>query len=332
MNSALKLKDILDAQSRIDGLVNRTPVLKSSQLNIWLGHTIYFKAEGFQKIGAFKARGASNAIAWLLEQHYEPKHFVANSSGNHAQAVAWAAKRFHISSSIYMPDYASEIKIQATKAYGAEVVLCDTRQQADALVKQASEVQNTFWIPPYNHEQVICGQGTAALEALHTTGHVDAVFAPCGGGGLLSGTLVATRGISSTTQVIGAEPLMGNDAAESLRKNAIQRLTEAPKTLADGAMTLSVGPITFNYLKQLDDFYEITEEDMVYWTQWLSHLLKIRVEPTSALAMAGAYQWLKKQKKKTSVLIILSGANIDQKTTRKIWETDYLSEAPTLSS
>ncbi|WP_242203097.1 serine/threonine dehydratase [Aestuariivivens insulae] len=328
MNTQLALKDIVKAKSRIDGVINETPVITSSLLNAWLGHTIYFKAEGFQKIGAFKARGASNTIAWLIENDLTPKHIVANSSGNHAQAVAWAAKRFNIPATIYMPAYASKVKIQATKAYGAEVILCQTRQEADALVKQTSEEKSIYWIPPYNHEQVICGQGTAAFEAIKAIGSVEAVFAPCGGGGLLSGSLIAAKGLSKTTQVIGAEPLMGNDAAESLRKNTIQHLTEAPKTLADGAMTLAVGDITFEYLKQLDGFYEITEEAIIYWTQWLTHLLKLRIEPTSALSMEAAFQWLQKQQQKQTVVIILSGANIDQETTKKIWENDCLTTEP----
>ncbi|WP_242157128.1 serine/threonine dehydratase [Aestuariivivens sediminis] len=328
MNGPLKIKDIIRAKSRIDGIISETPILSSSLLNEWLGHTIYFKAEGFQKIGAFKARGASNTIAWLKENQHNPKHIVANSSGNHAQAVAWASKRFNIPSTIYMPEYSSKIKIQATMGYGAKVILCKSRQEADSLVKQASKEKNTFWIPPYNHEQVICGQGTAAFEMLNTQGYVDAIFAPCGGGGLLSGTLVAARGLSKTTQVIGAEPLMGNDAAESLRKNAIQHLKEAPKTLADGAMTLAVGDITFEYLKQLDNFYEIPEEAIIYWTQWLTHLLKVRIEPTSALPMEAAFKWLQKQKSKKAIIIILSGSNMDQETTKKIWENDYLTIAP----
>ncbi|WP_223551736.1 serine/threonine dehydratase [Aestuariivivens sp. NBU2969] len=328
MNSTLELKDIINAKSRISGLVNETPILTSSLLNTWLGHTIYFKAEGFQKIGAFKARGACNTIAWLIENHHTPKHFVANSSGNHAQAVAWAANRFDIPATIYMPDYSSKVKIQATKAYGAQVILCETRQEADDLVKRASENPDTYWIPPYNHEQVICGQGTVALEAMNSIGEVDAVFGPCGGGGLLSGSLIASRGLSKNIKVIGAEPLAGNDAAESLRKNSIQRLSSAPNTLADGAMTLAVGDITFEYLKQLDDFYEITEDTIIYWTQWLTHLLKSRIEPTSALGMEAAFQWLQKQKGKKTVLIILSGANIDQATTNKIWQNDCLTTEP----
>jgi threonine dehydratase len=195
-------------------------------------------------------------------------------------------------------------------------------------VKQASQENDSYWIPPYNHEQVICGQGTVVYDALNKVKNVDAIFAPCGGGGLLSGSLIASRGLSPKTKIIGAEPLMANDAARSLKAGAIHKLTTAPKTLADGAMTLSVGDITFEYLKHLDDFYEISEMEIIYWTQWISHLLKLRIEPTSALGMAAAFQWAKKQKSKKSILVIISGANVDQNTSLKIWEIDYLSKLP----
>lgn len=330
MHHKLNIQDIINAKERIAHLVVDTPIVTSSQLNSWLGHDIYFKAEGLQKIGAFKARGACNTISWLLENGHKPNHIVANSSGNHAQAVAWASKLFGIRSTIYMPDYSSKIKIQATQSYGANIVLCKTRQEVDALVQEVSKESNTYWIPPYNHDQVICGQGTVAFDVLNSLNKVDAIFAPCGGGGLMSGTLITARGLSKKTKVIGAEPLNANDAAQSLRTGTIQALSHAPQTLADGAMTLSVGHITFEYLKQLDGFYEISETDMLYWTQWLSHLLKLRIEPTSALGMAAAYQWLKTQSSKQSVVVILSGANIDQQTSLKIWQEDYLSHQPTL--
>ena len=326
----LKLQDILDAKNRIAPFITATPVVSSSILNKWLGHSIYFKAEGLQKIGAFKARGACNTIAWLVENNKKPKHIVANSSGNHAQAVAWAAKIFAIPTTIYMPDYASKIKIQATISYGAKVVLCETRDIADAKVAEAAEKEGVFWIPPYNHEQVISGQGTAVYEAIKEIGEVDAVIAPCGGGGLLSGSLIAAKGLLPEVTVIGAEPMHANDASLSLQKNKIQHLKTKPNTLADGAMTMSVGNLTFEYLKKLDAFYEITEEQMVYWTQWLTHVLKLRIEPTSALSMEAAKQWLQKQKTKKKILIVLSGANIDQGTTLKIWEKDYLQENPSL--
>ncbi|HNR07137.1 MAG TPA: serine/threonine dehydratase [Saprospiraceae bacterium] len=326
----LSIEDISKANERVASLVHKTPIFTSSLLNQWMGHELYFKAECMQKIGAFKARGACNTVAWLLENNEKPKHIVANSSGNHAQAVAWAASRFGIPSTIFMPAYSSKVKIQATKSYGAEVILCETRAVVDEKVKLASEEEGTCWIPPFNHDQVIAGQGTAAYEAIEEVGEVDGVFAPCGGGGLLSGTWVASRGLAPKASVIGAEPLNANDAAQSLRMNSIQKLQSVPDTLADGAMTIAVGDLTFEYLKQLDDFYEIEESRIRYWTQWLTHLLKVRVEPTSAMAMEAAFRWLSKQTSKKRALVILSGGNIDQETSLKIWKDNCLDEVPRL--
>ncbi|WP_350287384.1 serine/threonine dehydratase [uncultured Croceitalea sp.] len=328
----LTLTDIRAAKERIDPYINTTPILTSSLLNEWLGHEIFFKAENFQKIGAFKARGGVNTVAWLLANGHRPKHIVANSSGNHAQAVAYAAKQFQIPATIYMAAYSSKVKVQATKAYGAKVVLSETRDITDAKVAEAAQQDGTFWIPPFNHEQVICGQGTAAFEALSELDDIDAVFTPCGGGGLTSGTLIGARGLSPKTQVFGVEPLNANDAAESLRKGSIQRLPGVPDTLADGAMTMSVGDITFEYLKQLDGFYEVAEERLVYWTQWLTHLLKCRLEPTCAMPMEAICQWLKTQKTKKRVLMVISGGNVDQPTTQKIWKTDCLGTLPALGN
>jgi threonine dehydratase len=326
----LKLEDIEKANNRIHKLIRNTPIFSSSLLNYYLGHEIFFKAECMQKTGAFKARGACNAIAWLIENNQKPKHVVANSSGNHAQAVAWAASQFGVESTIFMPANASKIKAQATAAYGARVVLCESRAEADEKVRQASEEKGTYWIPPFNHEQVIAGQGTAVYEALQKLGEVDAVFAPCGGGGLLSGSLIAANGLCPKAEVIGAEPLNANDAAQSVKSGSIQRLQSSPDTIADGAMTLAVGNITFDYLKKLNDIIEIEETLIIYWTQWLTHLLKLQIEPTSALSMGAAQQWLKKQNSKKRVLIVLSGGNIDQETFLKIWGKNYLTEVPGL--
>ncbi len=324
----LTLKDILSAQERIQGIVNRTPVIQSNLLNKWLGHEIYFKVEAFQKIGAFKSRGACNTISWLLENSIKPTHIIANSSGNHAQAVAWAAGKYGIPSTIFMPVYASAIKIQATRSLGAKVDLSESRDIVDQKVSIASATKGTYWIHPFNNEQVICGQGTAALEALEKVPEADCIIAPCGGGGLLSGTLIAAGGLSPGIKVIGAEPLNANDAAISLRNRSIYKLKSIPDTLADGAMTMSVGNITFEYLKKLDDFFEIEEEKIIYWTQWLSHLLKVVVEPTSAMAMEAACKWLSAQKSKKRVMIILSGGNIDRESYLKIWDKNYLEFIP----
>ncbi|MEN7551571.1 serine/threonine dehydratase [Rapidithrix thailandica] len=324
----MDIQDLALAKGRIAPYTHITPILSSQLLNQWLGHEIYFKAECLQKIGAFKARGACNTVAWLIENGQKPQQIIANSSGNHSQAVAWAAGQFGIPATIYMPQSASQIKIQATRAYGAEVVLCETRAEVDALVNAKSQENGTYWIPPYNHEQVIAGQGTAALEALAELSGINALFAPCGGGGLLSGTLIASRALAPQAKVFGVEPLNANDAAQSLISQSIQRLSSTPDTLADGAMTLSVGEITFEYLKQLDGMYEIGEKPIKYWTQWLHHLLKVNVEPTSAMSMEAVCQWLQKQTRPQKVLVILSGGNIDHQTRKKVWEKDYLSQLP----
>lgn len=326
----LTLTDIQAAKKRIDPYINETPILSSSLLNRWLGHEIFFKCENFQKIGAFKARGGLNTVAWLMETGQKPKYIVANSSGNHAQAVAYAGQQFGIPTTIFMPEYSSQVKIQATKGYGAEVVLSKTRDITDTLVREAAQKDGTYWIPPFNHEQVICGQGTAALEALTELDDINAVFTPCGGGGLTSGTLIATRGLAPKAKMFGVEPLNANDAAESLRTGSMQRLPGIPDTLADGAMTMAVGDITFEYLKQLNGFYEVTEEKIVYWTQWLTHLLKCRLEPTCAMPMQAVAAWLKAQNTKQRVLVIISGGNMDQPTTQKIWKNDFLTQRPAI--
>ncbi|MCG8696456.1 MAG: serine/threonine dehydratase [Bacteroidales bacterium] len=324
----INLQSVQEAHKRIQKYIHCTPIFSSELLNKWLNHKIFFKAECMQKVGAFKARGACNTIAYLVENNLTPKHIVANSSGNHAQAVAWAASQFSIPATIYMPKTASTVKIQATKAYGAEVVLCDNRLIVDTLTEEHSQKEGVYWLHPYNHPQVIAGQGTAALEALDELKNIDAVFAPCGGGGILSGTVIASKGTNPKIKVIGTEPLKANDAANSLRKGSIQTLPKTPDSLADGALTLSVGNITFEYLKKLDAFYEVEEEKMIYWTQWLTHLLKLRVEPTSAMVMDGVIQWLNEQNSPQKVLVILTGGNIDQETTNKIWQKNVLDQPP----
>ncbi|NVJ60114.1 MAG: serine/threonine dehydratase [Gammaproteobacteria bacterium] len=322
---------IEQAYGRIHSRIHKTPVVTSKLLNQWLGHQILFKAECLQKVGAFKARGALNTIAHAVEQNISLKHIVANSSGNHAQGVAWAAQQYNIPATIFMPENVSRVKAQATANYGANVVLLETRAQVDAAVEQAAEDAETLWIPPYNHQDVIAGQGTAALEAFdQIDATVDALFAPCGGGGLVSGSLITARAMSPKTKVIGVEPLEANDAAESLRAGVIKPLKHPATTIADGARTPSVGPITFEHLQELDGFYEAEEKEIIYWTQWLTHLLKLNIEPTSAMSMIGVKQWLKNQKKSKTVLVILTGGNIDQHTHSLIWKEDFLGQQPTL--
>ncbi|AWL10995.1 Threonine ammonia-lyase [Saliniradius amylolyticus] len=321
---------VLAAAGRIKPYITPTPLLQSSLLDSWLGHKVIFKAECFQRTGAFKLRGAMSVLTDLAERQQLPRRIVANSSGNHAQAVAYAAGELGIPVTIYTANSISAVKAAATEYYGAELVRCESRLEADKAVAEASRQPDTLWIPPFNHPQIIAGQGTATLEALSQTGEVDMVCAPCGGGGLLSGTLLASRALSPKAEVIGAEPTAANDAAQSLAQGKIVTLKQPPQTLADGAATPAVGDITFEFLKQLDDFYQVEEAQIAYWTQWLQHLLKVHVEPTSAMSMAAVAAWLQEQSSPKTVLVILSGGNIDQQKMQQIWAEDYLPYPPIL--
>ena len=332
----MTFNDITDAQQRIQKFIVNTPIFTSSLLNNWLSyrlkgdnqHQLFFKAECLQKTGAFKLRGAANFITKLAEANKLPQHFVANSSGNHAQAVAYAAQQLDVPATIFSANTISSIKAAATRSYGAHLQLFASRPEADLAVEAASKLDSHVWIPPFNHPDIIAGQGTAAAEAIRQIGELDAVFAPCGGGGLVAGSLVATRTLLPHAKVFGAEPLAANDAAESLRKGTIQTLTSAPKTLADGAATPSVGEHTFAFLQQLDGFYEVSEQQICYWTQWLHHLLKLHIEPTCCMTMQAVAEWLAKQKQPQRVLIILSGGNINQSSMKQIWNVDHLQHQP----
>jgi threonine dehydratase len=319
------------ALSRIRPFIRHTPVLESATLNEWLGHRVLFKAECFQKIGAFKARGAINALLALEEEGNLPSHIVAYSSGNHAQAAAWAGAMKNIPTTIYLPKFVSAVKKQATRSYGAKVIETATRQEAEDRVKEAA-LKGGVVIPPFDHDEVIAGQGTACLEALKDGIRPQAIFAPCGGGGLCSGSYLAAQLLAPEAQVFAAEPALANDAAISLRQGSIYRFADSPATIADGARTLSLSPRTFHWLQKLQGVFEVQEEDIIYWTQWLSHLLKCACEPTSALAMAAAFEWLKDKNKPQTVLIILSGGNLSAETRQGIWQKDYLAEVPCMKS
>ncbi|MCP4474415.1 MAG: pyridoxal-phosphate dependent enzyme [Gammaproteobacteria bacterium] len=219
---------VTQAYNRIKAHINKTPLLTCDMLNTNLKAKLYFKFEGAQKVGAFKARGALNTLLHLKEQNALPKAVVAYSSGNHAQAVAWAAKNLGIKATIIIPAVASKVKIAATRAYGAEVIITQERQEAEELAQKMSE--SCFLLPPYDHDDVIAGQGTVALEAWMEEGGFDAVFCPCGGGGLVSGTYLATRLFSNSAAVYACEPEMANDAAQSYANGSIKRFDSSPVT------------------------------------------------------------------------------------------------------
>lgn len=316
---------IAEASTRIAPYIHRTPLVQSTLLNKLLGHEVIFKAECFQKTGAFKVRGALNTLLSLKEQGCLPEKVVAFSSGNHAQAVAWGCAQLGVKATICLPGFVSPIKRQATESYGATVINTPDRKTAEARTAEEA-AKGAYVIPPFDHDMVITGQGTACFEAITDGAEPDAVFSPCGGGGLMSGTYLAAKLLKPDTLVFGGEPLQANDAAQSYRAGKIIGFDTSPPTIADGVRTPSITPRTFQYLRQLDGFFEIPEEEIIRWTQIITHLLKISCEPTSAVAMAAGAQWLATQSSSKRILVILSGGNIAHETYRRIWEKDYLGD------
>ncbi len=308
-------QSIQQAAERIAPYINNTPILTSSTLNQRFNNEIHFKCEGFQKTGSFKFRGAINTLLSLKEEGKLPEKVCAFSSGNHAQAIAYAAKLMGIKAHIFIPKGSSAIKVAATKAYGADVTICETRAEAEEIYKNSDD----YFIHPFNDPHIIAGQGTACYAALHEGLQPDAIFATCGGGGWISGSYLAKELLCPNAKVYAGEPKNANDASISYRTGSIHHLAEQPNTIADGARTLAVGDITFEYLKKLDGFYEIDESKIIYWAQQLAHYLKIAVEPTSAVAMAACEQWMQENGNGHTLLVMLSGANVAPETYVKIW-------------
>ena len=331
MSKPVNYSDLEQAREAIVDYVIETPLFQSRRLNDWLGHEIYFKAENLQRVGAFKARGGCYAVRSLLTNESSVLRVYARSLGNHAQAVAWAARLFDIPATIYMPKTVSAVKLQATRDYGADVVLYDDISEVSVVEQEVNEKPGHFWISPFNDKAVIAGQGTATVEAIEQMPNLpDALFAPCGGGGLLSGMWIAARELAPEAQVIGVEPEAANDAWRSIKAGKIIPLDAPSDSMADGVRTYEIGDITFEYLKEMDDFLLVSEERIMYWTQWLQHLLKLHIETASAMSMEAVFQWLQKQKSPQKVLVILSGGNIDAAMMRRIWAKDQLQDIPRL--
>lgn len=308
----LNFQDILSAENRIKNYIKNTAIISNKKIDEILDAKIFFKMDNRQETNSFKARGAFNAVLAFKEKHgFFPQKIVAQSSGNHAQAVAFVGKKFNIPVIIYMAKITSPIKVKATRKLGAEVILCEKRSEANRLAEEKQQ-EGYFFIHPSDNDDVIAGQGTCTLEAINEIGEVSAIFAPCGGGGLLSGCLIAKNGILPQAQVFGCEPLSANDASRSVLENKIVGFEESPKTIADGARTLKVSPRCFHYLKQLNGILEIAEEEIIFWQKKLEIELQEKIEPTSALSLAGCAQYIKNnpQTKNQKFLAIISGGNL----------------------
>lgn len=310
----LTLRDIEKSALRIRNYITKTPVITNETLNQKLGGQVFFKCENLQKTFSFKARGAFNAVLAYHEKNgCLPKKIVTASSGNHAQALAYVGKLLGIPVLVYMAKNTPSLKVSMTRANGAEVVLCEKRTEANRLAEEETG-EGHYFIHPSANDDVIAGQGTACFEAINEVGSVDAVFAPCGGGGLVAGSFLALQGFNKNGSVFGCEPLNANDAARSLRDGKIFAFTESPNTIADGARTLALREPCFGYLKKTSGILEITEDDILNWQKVFVENTSYLIEPTSALAIAGAAQYLSKQNTPNKkVLVIITGGNTERK-------------------
>ncbi len=312
------LQKIEQAKQRLTNVVNLTPVLQSSSLNQQLGANIYFKCENFQKVGAFKFRGAYNAISQLSSEQKE-KGIIAYSSGNHAQAVALVGQILNVSTTIVMPNNAPKTKLQATKAYGAKVVIFDPENTTREIVAEKHNQDNSLTlIKPFDNENVIAGQGTVALDFIEQLGSADTnvtldrMLAPCGGGGLLSGTAIATKGKLPNCKVIGIEPEMADDATKSFYTGQLHS-NPNPPTIADGTRTTSLGELTFPLVREyVDEMKTVSEEAIKEAVRFFYYRMKIVVEPSGALGVAALMSGVVEAK--GNVGVIVSGGNIDGQT------------------
>jgi threo-3-hydroxy-L-aspartate ammonia-lyase len=303
--------DVDAAARQIAGVAHRTPVLTSRSIDAETGASFFFKCENLQRAGAFKFRGAYNALSRLPADERR-RGVVTFSSGNHAQAVALAGRILDIPRVIVMPSDAPEVKRAATAAYGGEVVLYDRdREDREAIGRRLAHDRGLTLVPPYDHPHIIAGQGTAARELIEDTGPLDFLFVPCGGGGLLSGSALAARAMSPGCRVVGVEPAAGDDATRSFRSRTLQTVHN-PKTVADGARTPSLGTLTFALvLRDVDDMTTVDDATLLRAMFHLWERLKVVVEPTGALGAAAALLGGAAPVRGTRVGVILSGGNVD---------------------
>ena len=301
--------DVAGAHERIRAAIHRTPVLCSATINDATGAQVYFKPENLQRMGAFKIRGAYNALSQLGAAERQ-RGVVAFSSGNHAQAVALAGRLLGVPRVIVMPAEAPRVKVDATRGYGAEVVLYEKHQDREALARQIAADRGLTVIPPFDHPHVVAGQGTAAKELIEDAGPLDLLLVPCGGGGLLSGCAVAAKHLSPSCRVVGVEPAAGDDATRSFRTRTLQTVKD-PDTIADGARTPSLGKVTFPLvMRHVDDMQTVTDAELLRWMFFLWERMKVVVEPTGALAAAALLEG-KVDAKGKRVGVVLSGGNVD---------------------
>lgn len=310
MNHTPTYADVQAAAERLQGHAHRTPVATSRRLNEELGLELFIKCENLQRMGAFKFRGGFNALS-RLDAAQRRAGVVAFSSGNHAQAVALSASLLGIPATIVMPQDAPAAKVAATRGYGGKVVFYDRyTEDREAISQRLCEEHGLTLIPPYDHPDVIAGQGTAAKELIEETGPLDALFVSLGGGGLLSGSLLSASALAPDCAVYGVEPEAGDDGLRSLRSGSIVRI-ETPKTIADGAQTQYLGNYTFDIIRrQVKDIVTVSDAQLVDEMRYLAQFLKLVAEPTGCLGLAAVRQ-AREQWAGKRVGVIISGGNVD---------------------
>ncbi|WP_431129951.1 threo-3-hydroxy-L-aspartate ammonia-lyase [Variovorax paradoxus] len=302
--------DVIAAAARLEGHAHRTPVLRSQTADERWGARFFFKCENLQRMGAFKFRGAFNSLS-KFSAAQRKGGVIAFSSGNHAQAIALSARLLSIPAVIVMPKDAPAAKVAATKGYGAEVVMYDRfAEDREALTKRLAQERGMTMIPPYDHPDVLAGQGTAVKELIEETGPLDQLFVCLGGGGLLSGSALSARALAPDCKVYGVEPEAGNDGQQSFRAGKIVHI-DTPKTIADGAQTQHLGEYTFGIIRRdVDDIFTVTDAQLVEAMRFFAERMKIVVEPTGCLAFAGAIA-AGKAIAGQRVGIVVSGGNVD---------------------
>ncbi len=302
--------DVAGAAGRLAGHARRTPVLTSSTVDERTGASAFFKCENFQRMGAFKFRGAYNAMS-LLPAAERKRGVLAYSSGNHAQAVALAGRILAVQTVIVMPMDAPAVKVEATRGYGAEVVLYDKHTvDREAYARELAEQRGLAVIPPFDHPHVVAGQGTSAKELFEEVGALDYLLVCCGGGGLLSGCAIAANALSPDCKVIGVEPELGDDATRSFRTGTLQSCHN-PETIADGARTHSLGKVTFPLvMRYVNDMLTVSDPELLKTMFWLWERMKMVVEPTGALAATALLEG-KLPAQGARVGVIVSGGNVD---------------------
>ncbi len=308
-SEAVNFEAVADAARRIKGQAHVTPVITSRTLDARVGAEVHLKCENFQRTGAFKFRGAYNAIS-RLSPEARRRGVVTFSSGNHGQAVALVSRLLGVTATVVMPVDAPAIKRAATEGYGATVVTYDLKQTTREAVARELEATHGFTvIPPFDHPDVIAGQGTAAMELIEAVGPLDMLLAPCGGGGLLSGTAIAAKGLAPRCRVVGIEPELADDAARSFRSGVLQSVHNPP-TIADGTRTASLGQLTFPLVRRfVDDMQTVSEEAIAGAVRFCFERLKIVVEPSGVLGLAALLSGAVEARGRVGA--ILSGGNID---------------------